>query len=323
MASAVPARKSQKAPAAARSTRPAAMASRAPASTWESRNRADSGGPANPMTAKQSTGMVVTRPASPLERPSPAWSSSSTGPTLLTAVRRLSPVRTIATPISAAGRRVRGGGRLRCPASRHARTVPRTTRSIRGSARGTRCHNAFCSASVAVAATRMPATLMPSWVAARTNSSPPPSAIDSPMSAAAGTVVTEMNTPTSAPLFAEVSDRTPAIPAKTATTSDQRSGSVMNPVSGRSASSSEGSNQPSSRPASTARAVIAIAIAKPTHQGDRGAAGDGGTPVHDGDGQRGEGANSGPSTIAPMVRIAESLMIATAARSVAMVRKAR
>ena len=64
------------------------------------------------------------------------------------------------------------------------------------------------------------------------------------MSAAAGTVVTEMNTPTSAPLFAEVSERTPATPARTATTSDQRSGAVMKPVSGRSASSSSGPNQP-------------------------------------------------------------------------------
>ena len=41
---------------------------------------------------------------------------------------------------------------------------------------------------------------------------------------AAGTVVTEMKTPDSPPTFAEVRERTPAAPAITATTNDQRSG---------------------------------------------------------------------------------------------------
>src|SRR4051812_1420493 len=86
------------------------MASRPPASTCPSRNRADSGGPAKPSTAKQSTGMVVIRPAAPLEIPSPASSSSSTGPTLFTAVRRLSPVRTMATPMSSSPRGLLPGG---------------------------------------------------------------------------------------------------------------------------------------------------------------------------------------------------------------------
>ncbi len=76
------------------------MATSAPDSTEESRNRADSAGPAKPIAAKQSTGIVVTRPASPLEMPRPSCSSSRTGPTLLTAVRRLSPVSTIAAPMS-------------------------------------------------------------------------------------------------------------------------------------------------------------------------------------------------------------------------------
>src|SRR5688572_14339831 len=99
MASTVPTRNSQNEPASERSTSPAAIAVSAPPSTCASRNRADSGGPANPIAAKQSTGSEVIRPATPLETPSAVSISSSTGPTLLTAVRRLSPVSTIAVPM--------------------------------------------------------------------------------------------------------------------------------------------------------------------------------------------------------------------------------
>src|SRR4051812_23673395 len=104
MASTVPTRKSRNDPATARRTRPAVMLSSAPASTCASRNRADSAGPANPRAAKQSTGSDVSTPAIPLERPRPCSISSSTGPTLLTAVRRLSPVSTIATAMSTSPR---------------------------------------------------------------------------------------------------------------------------------------------------------------------------------------------------------------------------
>ena len=145
------------------------------------------------------------------------------------------------------------------------------------------------------------------------------------MSAAAGTVVTEMKTPTRAPLFADVRDSTPAIPASTATTTDQRSGAVMNPVSGRSAVSSSVPNQPRppaderqqggqadrhGEPDDQRRPRPVRAIRRPPVDERRRPA-----PA--------SGANSGPSTIAPMTRIAESLMIAIAASSVAIVRKAR
>ena len=56
------------------------------------------------MAAKQITGIVVTSLASPLEMPSPSSISCSTGPMLVTAVRRFSPVRTMATPISSSPR---------------------------------------------------------------------------------------------------------------------------------------------------------------------------------------------------------------------------
>ena len=52
------------------------------------------------------------------------------------------------------------------------------------------------------------------------------------MFAAAGIVVTETSTPISAPDLAEVSDRTPATPANTATMNENASGSEMKSVSG-------------------------------------------------------------------------------------------
>ena len=70
----------------------------------------------------------------------------------------------------------------------------------------------------------MPARLMPSWAAAPPSWSVAPSASDRAKSPAAGTVVTEMNTPTSAFVRPPVWDSTPAQPASTATTADQRSG---------------------------------------------------------------------------------------------------
>jgi hypothetical protein len=53
------------------------------------------------------------------------------------------------------------------------------------------------------------------------------------MSAAAGIVVTEMNTPTSAPVRAWVRNTTPAIPASTATTTENRFGELIRSDTGR------------------------------------------------------------------------------------------
>ena len=52
------------------------------------------------------------------------------------------------------------------------------------------------------------------------------------MLAAAGIVVTEISTPISAPDLAEVSERTPAAPAKQATMKEKSSGLEMNWVRG-------------------------------------------------------------------------------------------
>ncbi len=61
------------------------------------------------------------------------------------------------------------------------------------------------------------ARLRPSWPAAPSISCVSPSAAATPTFEAAGIVVTEIRTPTSAPDFAEVSDMTPATPARRAT----------------------------------------------------------------------------------------------------------
>ena len=58
-------------------------------------------------------------------------------------------------------------------------------------------------------------------------------AIDRPRSAAAGIVVTEMNTPISALARASVSDTTPTMPARTATMTENRSGLLMKSETGR------------------------------------------------------------------------------------------
>jgi hypothetical protein len=58
-------------------------------------------------------------------------------------------------------------------------------------------------------------------------------ATDRPMLAAAGIVVTEMNTPISAPARDSVSDTTPAMPASTATTTEKKSGLLISAETGR------------------------------------------------------------------------------------------
>ena len=147
-----------------------------------------------------------------------------------------------------------------------------------------------------------------------------PRASETAMAAAAGTVVTEMKTPTSAPLFDDVSDRTPAIPARPQPPATSWSGEVMNPVCGRAAGRA--------------------ARVQPAHQpaGEGGQRGD--ADAHDearppawsrpagrppgGGGRRRRPARRawrtpGRAPSRPTVRIAESLMIAIPASSVAIV----
>ena len=61
-------------------------------------------------------------------------------------------------------------------------------------------------------------------------------------------------------------DRTPAVPASTATTADHLSGRQMNPVKGRGPVTSDRSIQPTARAIRASTAVIAIATRKPLDQ---------------------------------------------------------
>ena len=141
-------------------------------------------------------------------------------------------------------------------------------------------------------------------------------------SPAAGTVVTEMKTPTSALLRPAVVESTPAAPASTATTSDQWSGRQMKPVSGRGAATVDASNQPTATARSDSRVVTAMARANPRTSRPRARAESRGRPRASPTDRAATALNSGPTTMAPTTRIAESVTTATDAISVARQRKA-
>jgi hypothetical protein len=73
-----------------------------------------------------------------------------------------------------------------------------------------------------------------------------------------------MKTPTSALERPAVTERTPAAPASSATTTDQRSGRQMKPVSGRAAARSAGEIQPAARASRASAVAAAIATRKPS-----------------------------------------------------------
>ena len=81
-----------------------------------------------------------------------------------------------------------------------------------------------CSAKATQPANAIPEIFVSSCRALDRISSLAPNAIPRAMLPAAGTVVTEMKTPAKPPDRAEVSDRTPAVPAMTATMKDHLSG---------------------------------------------------------------------------------------------------
>jgi len=126
-----------------------------------------------------------------------------------------------------------------------------------------------------------------------------------------------MKTPTRAEDLPVVIDRTPAMPASSATTNDQRSGCQMNPVSGRSCATISVVTQPAPR---------ATSASSPTTRMDR-------AKVHTRTNaerltisQRrstipmqiaATRLNSGPTTIAPMTRTTESVTTAIDASATA------
>ena len=143
------------------------------------------------------------------------------------------------------------------------------------------------------------------------------------MLAAAGIVVTEIRTPTSAPDLAEVRDRTPAVPASAATIAVKWSGREMKSVKGCPSCEKSSGINPVASNMRVARKLAAIARGNPTASAvsDRFTR----SPrLWTTATQRpANGPNSGPTTIAPMIRMIWSVRIPTAAISVATTMKAR
>jgi hypothetical protein len=131
-----------------------------------------------------------------------------------------------------------------------------------------------------------------------------------------------MKTPTSALERPAVSDRTPAAPASSATTNDHRSGVQMKPVSGRGSDTSELSIQPTAAASSASTIVTAIATAKPATSSRIASRSRRGRQSAIPTQAAATGPNSGPTTIAPTTRIAESRTTAIAAIVVARQRNA-
>ncbi len=140
--------------------------------------------------------------------------------------------------------------------------------------------------------------------------------------AAAGTVVTEIATPISAPDFVEVRESVPAMPARNATTNDIQSGFQMNAVLGRAASTIASVNSPKAFIIQANPTVTAIATANPAisvhseRHARRGARWTSAVEIP------ASGPNSGPTAIAPTIRIALSSITPQAASIVATERNA-
>ncbi len=84
------------------------------------------------------------------------------------------------------------------------------------------------------------------------------------MLAAAGIVVTEMRTPTSAPDFAVESERAPAVPASSATSTVYSSGWEMKRVAGRASSVRRSGAEPVTRRTIASANAAAIPAGNPT-----------------------------------------------------------
>jgi hypothetical protein len=95
-----------------------------------------------------------------------------------------------------------------------------------------RCHTWRWMVRVATPARSSDTRLTASWMAAPRHSSQRPTAAATPTLAAAGTVVTEISTPTSTLDLVVVRDSIPATPASRATSTEYRLGWEMNAVSG-------------------------------------------------------------------------------------------
>ena len=131
-----------------------------------------------------------------------------------------------------------------------------------------------------------------------------------------------MSTPINAPDFAEVRESIPAIPATKATKKEKKSGLAMKSVSGWLLGSKSSGDTPRARNASTERSVISTPAGNPTARAAserRAKSGRRSTRATD---SPASGPNSGPTTIAPTIRIGWSRRMPTAAICMARIMKA-
>ena len=153
---------------------------------------------------------------------------------------------------------------------------------------------------------------MASWPAAPPASLQSPYAAATPMLDAAGIVVTEIRTPIRAPDLAFVRDRIPAVPATKATKNEKKPGFEMNPVSSWSLGTKSSGLAPMASNARVARHASTMPVGNPTPSAasDRRARSDlRWTSATD---RPASGPNSGPTTIAPTIRIGWSSRMPTA-----------
>src|SRR5215469_1560188 len=133
------------------------------------------------------------------------------------------------------------------------------------------------------------------------------------MSAAAGIVVMDMNTPTSVPALAKVSDMTPTIPATTATTIEYRFGELIRLETGLAPCRYDSAGLPRPRMHKAKISVTAIASANPATRAS--------SPRRTGAQSRRSTPSatatmalySGPTTMAPTTRICELVRMPQAA----------
>src|SRR5881394_2711465 len=145
--------------------------------------------------------------------------------------------------------------------------------------------------------------LISSWAIAPRQSDQSPKAAATPIAAAAGIVVTEISTPISAPDLAEVSESIPATPAKKATMKEKVLGSEMNAVSGRSPTRKPPPTRSVHLAKRPKRKAAVIPIGKPTASASRERRPRSGRRCTSATQRPASGPNSGPTTIAPTIRI--------------------
>jgi hypothetical protein len=138
------------------------------------------------------------------------------------------------------------------------------------------------------------------------------------MSAAAGMVVTEMNTPMSALARDSVSDTTPTIPARTATTTEKIFGLLMRAETGLTPCRNSSGALPAARTATPKTRVTRIAAKNPEIRASRPSPTAPRSRLLIPSAAAMIALYSGPTTIAPTMRICELVKMPTAPISPAM-----